>query len=261
MISNYGNDNNMTTKTQLSIFVIAGIVALASVSAITMLNSNELTTIQESINTNVAEPYVSDATPLHLQEHRSGISVISAIEVENPNLEVIDFQELKSGQFDFIWRAINNGATYVLDSELKIYSEQIKEPNHRFVIDDGISVKYYRISITTPPLSYENHYVKILEFAEERNIDFKPLDNISRSAISEQLDRPYRWILVDEPTALSIKSMTDKDGTFFSSVNARGPTEFQIQYLGPLGEEFKKPEFAQILVDIQEQQILEDNHE
>ena len=251
---------NITQKKKLSIFTVAGIVAIAALASGFMLDNQ----IQSQTTENKvvsAAPYVEDATPLHLQEHRSGIAVMSSIEIENPNLNVLTFQKLIPGQFDFIERSINNGATYVSDSELKVYSEQIKEPNHRFMVEDGKSVKYYRISITTPPLSYENHYIKVLEFSEERNISFKPLDTLSKTSITEQLDKPYRWIQVDEQTANSLKSNIDKDGTFFSSVNVRGPAEFQIQYLGPLGEEFKNPEFAKILTDIQERKVMEDHHE
>ena len=249
----------MTSKTKLTIFSVVGIAALAAFASVLMVdNTTTLSTIDEKI---VEATHDKNAVPLHEREHRSGIAVMSSIEIENPNLNVLTFQKLIPGQFDFIERSINNGATYVSDSELKVYSEQIKEPNHRFMVEDGKSVKYYRISITTPPLSYENHYIKVLEFSEERNISFKPLDTLSKTSIAEQLDRPYRWIQVDEQTANSLKSNIDKDGTFFSSVNVRGPAEFQIQYLGPLGEEFKNPEFAKILTDIQERKVMEDHHE
>ena len=264
----------MTTKQRLSIFAIAGIVALASVSASLMFNDNTETqndntetqndnTETQNDNTEtqnterniVVEPYDPDATPFHLQKHRSGLATMEAIEVENPPLEVIEFQELNPNEFDFIWRAINNGATFVSDGELAVYHEQVKAPKHRFVIKDGDSVRYYRTAVSAPPISYINHYIKILEYAEERNnIDFKPLDNTSRDSIAVQLDETYRWIAVDADTANSLKNKISQDGTFFTSFNERGTINFQLRYLGPLGEEFSIPELADKLAEAQDRQ-------
>ncbi|MBI1663080.1 MAG: hypothetical protein IS860_06255 [Nitrosopumilus sp.] len=241
----------MTSKTKLTIFSVVGIAALAAFASVLMVdNTTTLSTIDEKI---VEATHDKNAVPLHEREHRSGIAVMDSIEIENPNLEVLTFQELPQGEYDFIWRAINNGATFVSDEELKTYSEEVKEPNHRFTVTDENGITYYRISIDAPPLRYDQHYIKVLEFAEERDIAFKQLPENSRLSIAEQIDRPYRWIPVDESSAISLKDMTERDGTFFTSTNQRGQSNFQIQYLGPLGDEFQKQEFKQILAEIEQQ--------
>lgn len=235
----------MTTKTKLSIYVVAGIVALASFSTAFMLDDMKIQTTSQSETS--TESYLENAVSLYLQINKAGLPVMSSIEIENPRLDNLDFQELRPGTFDFIWRAINNGATFVSDYELQVYHEQVKEPKHRFVIKDGDSVKYYRTSITTPPLDYDTHWIKVLEFAEERNINFKNLDSESRSQIDAQLLKPYRWIPVDEVTANDIKQRIAVDGSFFKANTERGMSDFQIQYLGPLGDEYKNADFVEML--------------
>ncbi len=251
----------MTSKRQTSIITVASIAAIVAIASGVLLDEQLQSDLQTvSISETIVEPYDENAVPLHLREHRSGLAVMDAVEIENPNLDVLTFQKLTKGQFDFIWRAINNGATYVSDTELMIYSEQIKEPNHRFIIEDGESVKYYRIGISSPPLNYEKHYVKVFEFAEERDISFKALSSTDKVGVAEQIDRPYRWTQIDEQTALDLTSLIEKDGTFFTSFSERGPSNFQLQYLGSFGEEFNNPDFVNILAELQEQRQLEQNH-
>lgn len=240
----------MTTKTKLGIFTVAGIVALASFASVIMFDELQpKTTTQTEViqDLSESEPFLENAVPLYLQTNRAGLPVIDAIEIENPRLDNLDFQELRVGEFDFIWRAIENGATYVSDKELQTYYEQLPEPKHRFIIKDGDSVKYYRTAISTPPLSYDLHYIKVLEYGEPRdNISFKTLDEQSKASIDIESIKPYRWISIDEIDATSLKEMMNQKGTFFTAITERGQSNFQIQYLGPLGEEFNNADFIEM---------------
>lgn len=244
----------MTSKTKFSIFAIAGIAAIIAISSGFVLDYETQLTQQQQDH----EQYLENETPMYLKEIRSGTPVMEAIELENPNMDTLTFQKLQPGTFDFVWRAINNGATFVSEDELKAYSLELKSPKHRFMIDTEDGVKYYRTATSSPPISYENHYIKVLEFGEERDINFKNLVETDRTKLLEQLERPYRWIQVDEQTASSFKSMMNENGTFFTSSNSRGIANFQIQYLGPLGDEFKTTDLKLVLEKIHEDNLREE---
>jgi hypothetical protein len=224
---------------------MTGIVAIAVISSGLMLDSANIQTAAQT--TTIQEPPENGPLPYE-QKNRSGLPMLDAIEIEKPNLDTLTFKELTKGQYDFIWRAINNGATYLSDKELETYFTEISEPRHRFVINDGDSLRYYRLAYSAPPLSYDQHYIKVLEYAEERNnINFKNLDQASKSRIDVQLLKPYRWIPISESDAVALKQNMVRDGTFFTANIERGDTKFQIQYLGPLGEEYKNPDFVAML--------------
>lgn len=233
-----------TKKTQTSIIVVTGLIAVFAFSVFSLSSQTLETDSQITVKEPPAGP---DALLPHEMPYRSGLPVLEAIEVENPRLDNLEFQPLKQGEHEYIWRAIENGATYLSERELEHYFTQIKEPMHRFSFDDGEGVQYYRLAYTEPKLDYDTHRIKILEYAEERDLAFKALDAESKSILELPLDKPYRWHYVDAADALVIKQKIDAEGNYFTAPTDHGVSKFQIWYLGPFSDYYQNADFQETL--------------
>ena len=244
-------------KKRISVYAIASVVAV--MASIGMVYS--LTSTQDTHDIRIQEPPAPDGYSPHLQTIRSGTPTLESIEIENPRLDNLDFQELNKNELPYIWRAINTGATFLSDKELEDYFTNVEEPRHRFTItDEKGNVKYYRLSYASPPLDYESHWFKSLEFAEERSIAFRAADKSSEDKMSTVVDRPYRWVQVDDQTALDLKQKLDREGSFYSAATSdRGSIEIQLQYLGPYSDYMSNEDFTAMLSQLSEEE--KDHHE
>jgi hypothetical protein len=247
----------MKNKSKVSVIVFASFVAvIASVGMIYSLTP----TTQDIILDVQALPEREEYSP-HLQKIRSGTPTLDSFEIENPNLDNLTFKELKPDEHTYLWRAITDGATFLSNAELEDFFTNIDEPRHRFkMLDDDGNLKYYRVTYSAPPLDYESHWFKSLEYIEERNDTFIKTKNSLDRQILDVIDRPYRWIQVDEAAAYDLKQTLNRDGTFFNPTTTdRGSVRIQLQYLGPFSEYMNTEDFKEFLSE--QNPPEEDHHE
>jgi len=245
----------MTTKTKLGMFAIAGIAAIIAISSGIMFNnettltSNNVQEIADNIvpvdttttvqSNTLVEPIIT--TLPHEQENRGGVPILTTIKMAIVP-EDMYYHQINSDQADYLWRAVDNGATFITEKELDDYFIMFHEEGHRFAMNDGKTTEYYRITFSSAPLAVDQHYMQILELDEQRGYDFKSLDVVSKERLSLPLENPYRWVPMGESDTVAIRDKIAQENSFFS---ADGKV-FQVIYLGPLSPELQHPDFAEM---------------
>ncbi|MGH9877737.1 MAG: hypothetical protein ACREBU_02510 [Nitrososphaera sp.] len=189
---------------------------------------------------------------LPYESTRTGIPIIEAVEMINAP-ETLYYNPIKDGEHEYLWRAVDKGATFLSDSEMKTYFTSFNEKGYRFSMQTADGTKFYRIYFFEPPISVDTHWIKMFVFDEQRE-DAKLLSDLHKIPLAPVLNDPYRWVSVDEETALLTKALIETEGQYFTGVITMGETEgvasFRLMYLGPLSEELKQPEF-QAMYDVE----------
>lgn len=194
------------------------------------------------------EPIVT--TLPHEQEISGGVPVLTSIKMAIVP-EDMYYHQINKDESEYLWRAVENGATFVTQKELADYFVMFHEEGHRFAMNNGETTEYYRVTYSSAPISVTQHYIQIMEYDQDRNLTFKPLDQVSEERISLPLDKPYRWVPMGQSDTAALRAKIAQDGTLFSIENQRGEQKvFQIIYLGPLSPELQHPDFAQMYPEL-----------
>jgi hypothetical protein len=177
--------------------------------------------------------------------NRAGIPILEAVEMINAP-ETLYYNPIKEGEHEYLWRAVDKGATFLSDSECETYFASFYGKGWRFAMQTDDETKFYRMTYFEPPISVDTHWIKIFVFDDQRQ-DAKPLSELEESRLAQVLNDPYGWVFVDEEAALMTQSLIETEGQYFRSVIKRGQSEgdmsFRLMYLGPLSEELQRPEF------------------
>lgn len=227
------NKTTRTNKKTMSIFAIVGISAIIAITGITYIAAQG---VEETVDT---EPIPSQL-PYEIK-FRTGIPILRAVEVINP-AESLYFHQIKQGEHEYLWRAVEKGSTFVSNKEMEVFFTSFDEKGYRFAMHSEDGTKLYRIYYSEPPISVNSHWVKIFVY-DDNQPNAKSLSASDNSKLSLAIEKPFRWVPVDAQTAQSIKNLIEKDGQNFRTITEDGDKSIQVMYLGPLSEELKRPEF------------------
>ncbi len=177
----------------------------------------------------------------HEIQFRTGMPLLRAFEVIDP-AESLYFNPIGQGEYPYLWRAVDKGATFLSDTEMEDYFTTFSKTAYRFAMQNEEGTKFYRIWYSEPPISTDTHWVNVMIYEDPKQ-DAKPLSDSDRSKLSLAIERAFRWVPVDETDAQSIRNLLDTEGQFFQTLTQEGDKTIQVMYLGPLSEELKQPEF------------------
>jgi hypothetical protein len=146
---------------KISIFVMAGIVALASVAATTMLDF-EQTKIQDKET--AQNMLIPDGKPYESTVF-GGVPMISTYQLSDMHpIEGRAYHLVNEKTDQFVLDAIANGVTLITRDDRIAYNEKYiqSDAKNRFEVknDDGSST-YYRLNYDEPKIHVTSHYVKL----------------------------------------------------------------------------------------------------
>ena len=234
---------------KLSIFVLAGIVALSSVATTIMLDQQQeqvTTTENEIVH---SEPRVNPNDPqVYDEEHaRGGVTILQATPMgfEQPRPQH-DYNKVSMKDMEpYLKRAITNGATVVSLSELESYFvnyKEVKGTDFEILNEDG-TTSYMRILFKEPKLDLDNHYVKAFVFSNEYIIeDAKTLAPSDNAKFERFMEEKNSWQVISPSQASDIKNILEDNGKTLT-INGQ---HAQIMYIGGLSEELQIPEIREM---------------
>lgn len=232
----------MTSKTKLGIFVIAGIMALASVSAATMMFNETNSQTLSQTETLISEPKEDVSKPSEYK-HWTGVPILEAFPV---SLDRENFHEIKSNEYSWLQNVLENGVAIVDTEDLKEF-EKLSNGNYYFKIDGTM----YSIHYSTAKVNLENDYVRVI-----------PLDNqstnareVSNTLIVKGLDDPYNWVQISDIEANQYFNLK-VDGSEFKTNEG----DIRLQYIGKLSPESRSLDYKAI-VDRSAGKIMGDHDE
>lgn len=232
----------MTTKTKFSIFAVAGIVAIVAMASGFILDDNNQTTLSQT------EKLVMDGEPKtvskpHEYTHWTGVPIL---ESSPASMDRDEFHLVKSGQYDWLDRAIENGNAIATTDELQEWDE-VSDGNYYFKVDGTM----YTIHYSTAKVNLENDYIRVF-----------PLDNpsqnsrsVSTDLIEKGLDDPYNWVQISNAQANEYFNLK-VDGSEFKTSNG----DVRLQYIGKLSPESSSLDYKSI-VDRSAGKIMGDHDE
>jgi hypothetical protein len=226
----------------LSIFVIAGIVALASVSASTMMFNETNSQTLSQTETLIDEPKEDVSKPSEYK-HWIGVPILEAFPA---SLDRENFHEIKSNEYSWLQNVLENGVAIVDTEDLKEF-EKLSNGNYYFKIDGMM----YSIHYSTAKVNLENDYVRVI-----------PLDNqssnareVSNTLIVKGLDDPYNWVQISDIEANQYFNLKVDGSEFKTSLG-----DIRLQYIGKLSPESHSLDYKAI-VDRSAGKIMGDHDE
>lgn len=123
------------------------------------------------------------------------------------------------------------------------YFKTFSDKGYKFAVTstDG-ETRYFTINYFEPPLSLATHNV-LISILDKQNPSRQDLSQAEATYLSKAIDKPYRWVQIDEEAALAISKRIAADGYEFNIATNEGQKTMRIMYVGPLSEELKLPEF------------------
>ncbi|MEO9294389.1 MAG: hypothetical protein ABI347_02175 [Nitrososphaera sp.] len=172
---------------------------------------------------------------------RTGIPELTSFETEYS--DAIKYFAVKEGQYNYLDRAIKQGATIISIVEMDEYFKTFSDYGYRFAMTFATGeTKYYTINYFEPPISLGNHNVYI-SIKDHVNPSGNSLQQADATYLSQAMDRPFRWNQVDGASALTLVKRIAADGNEFNASTKEGYKTIRVMYIGPLSEELKFPEF------------------
>lgn len=220
----------MTNKTKLSIFVIAGIVALATVA--TTITLDEQITTQEKPHMEFSvEP--SSVEPPNATEPWQGVPMLRANVAFDQDSKAL---ELDTKTYSWLERAVRNGETIVTDRELNEFFA-IADGNYNFKVNSEV----YKLSFNHANIRLDQHYVKAFPYDEPR-LTVKEASFAENTWMQKATNHPYDWIQISESEANSLMNFK-LTGSDVRTLNG----DVRVQYIGPLSEEVRSVDYKDIL--------------
>lgn len=239
----------MTLKNKsLSIFVLAGIVALSSVAATTMLDFEQTKIQNKETAQNMLIP---DGKPYESTVF-GGVPMISTYQLSD--MHPIDGRayHLVNEQTDqFVLDAIANGVTLITRDDRIAYNEKYiqSDAKNRFEIknDDGSST-YYRLNYDEPKIHVTSHYVKLFVYDNNDPYtikDARTVSSLDAEKFAANLDDAYVWVEVDEQTAADVKNLISENGHTLKI----GNTVADVYYFGPFSDDLQRTDIHNMYAD------------
>jgi hypothetical protein len=124
------------------------------------------------------------------------------------------------------------------------YFKTFSDKGYKFAVTsaDGTTTRYYTINYFEPPISLANHNV-LISILDKLNSSRQGLAQAEAAYLSNAIDKPYRWVQIDDNAASVIVKRISAQGNEFNIATPEGQKTMRIMYLGPLSGELKLPEF------------------
>ena len=214
----------MKTKT-LSIFVLAGVVALSSVAAITMLNQQNNHVEVEGEPTGVSYPYEIP--------HWQGVPTLAM----NPSpSERTDYHELAPENYAWLQRLVDNTETIVTDKEIREFFD-LADDNYLFKVNGEIYTIHY---VDNPTIRLDQHYIKLFP-SDELSENAQIVSKQNHSWLQKGLSNPYKWVPVSEAELSDYKTLT-----LSSRDIAIDNTGYNLRYIGSDLPQLENKEYQEI---------------
>lgn len=224
-----------TNNKKIGLFAILGVFAVAG----TFMMSN----LDQSLSTTEFEPILQsepeDASYPNEYQFKTGVALLTSEKI--PSNDNLSYHRVSENQFGWLSRAVQNGVAIVTEKEIDQYFTMFGKEHNNFEVVTKDAVNYYRITYSEPPLDIEKNYVYVYEF-DEANPSHKALNSNFNSALSQAMEKPFRWHLVDDTLAQSLKSELSSKGITFKSTTTNGDKSFNVLYVGKNSQEFTNPE-------------------
>lgn len=222
---------------KLSIFVLAGIVALSSVAATIMLDETNNATlvtmpiVTESDNQNQeihGEP--KNVSKPSEYKYWTGVPLLQAMPA---SMDRENYHNVSPTEFDWLKRSIDNGIAIVDKDDLREF-EKISNGNYYFKVGENM----YTIHYSTAKVNLEEHYIRAIPQDND-----KPSSKISESdLISKSLEDPYRWIKINEDEVSQYLTLTENGKLFNTSQG-----DIELQYIGKNSPESSLQQYETIV--------------
>ncbi len=243
----------MTRKTKLSIFVFAGIVALATVAGIIMLDEQTMTTQEDKTNTVLLKESVPPpVSPVYERIILTGVPMLTSYQLsdKHPSDNKV-YHQVNKETHQFVLDAIDNGISLLTIEDRISFYENYNNKDARNLFEatnsDGSST-YYRVSYSEPKLHVTSHYVKLFVYAESDPYTIsnaKAVSSLDSSKFESQLEDAYVWLEVDDATARDIKSIMSDNGKTLQLGNVKA----DAYYFGPLSDDLQRTDIHNMYAD------------
>lgn len=227
-------------RNSMKFAVVAGaLVAISLLTVGVMTSSGQTTALTNESHQSVNEE-INAQKPNEIQI-RTGIPELRSF--ENAYSDAINYSTVKEGQYSYLDRAIKKGSTLISNIEMDEYFKTFSANGYRFAItsNEG-ATKYYTINYFEQPISLEKHNV-LISIKDNLDSSRKDLSKAEMTKLSKAIDKPFRWIEVDNNAAMALLARAAVDGNEFNVTTNEGYKTVRVMYIGPLSEELKLPEF------------------
>lgn len=216
---------------------------IGAVVAIGLLYAAIITQTNNNAATGSPQELLQETTEIMPNEvsFRTGIPTLTSFETSYS--ESIDYYQIEEGQYTYLERAIQKGTTLISEAEMDEYFKTFSDKGYNFAValKDGTK-GYYAINYFEPPISLDKHNI-LLSIKDDVSASAKALPTENVAYLSEAIERPFRWVQIDDTAALSLNKVTAEDGNTFNISTDEGEKTVRMMYLGPYSEELKLPEF------------------
>jgi len=203
-----------------------GLIAFAGILVIGIMSTTNLEDAIGAMQTVDIEP--DDViSPIDLPRTGTPFLVAYPIAIHPAN-----YHEINVNGNSWISKVTKYGEISVSEQELKDYFAFIQDKNHAFGVNVNGTTKFYEIEFREVPLSPDLFYVKAYKLPPLAS-DFKQIDTKNQPWLQRIADNEYRWIEIDESSALSLKQLTSDDDFNFRIVKVDGSSDiYNLRYFG-----------------------------
>lgn len=223
------------------LYALAAAVVAIGIIAAMLIQASQTSVRATQPQQALREESAAESKPNEIQ-YRTGIPTLTSFQ-NSYSGSISDYYQINQGQYSYLDRAIQKGTTLLSNSEMDEYFKTFSDKGYKFAVTslDG-TTKYYTINYFEPPISLDRHNV-LISILDKADSSRQALPAAEAGYLSAAIDKPYRWVQIDDNAATAIVKQIAADGYELNTTTSEGQKTVRIMYIGPLSEELKLPEF------------------
>lgn len=193
------------------------------------VNSNFVSE-QIGITSETENAYVLKKVSSPVDAVRTGVTFLVAYPLA---IQPDRYHEVSVDDYSWLSSVVKRGEVKVTEKDITEFFSVVEDGNDFFAVDIDGEKKFFEIEFREPSISPNLSYIKLYKLGDVPTTS-KDVGLENRTWLENAVDNEFRWIQVDDQSALEMKQlMADKESHFRILMSDGTDSYYDVRYTGP----------------------------